>query len=359
MRVAVDASCLAWPTAGGTQRYLRNVLAHLAVRDDVNLELLVNGRDPIAGFENCTQVTKRVRGGVAWRAAVVSRHLARRKPDVFWAPRFPAPLVVPCPWVLTLHDIAPALRRRSKAPLEDLAFRTTFPWSTRRADGLICVSHNTLEDAVRLWAVARDRARVVPLGVDGRFSPGSRDDAHAAVEHAFGLSRPYVLFVGSIEVRKGLELLLDTAELAYGRGLDFVVAGARGYGSESIVGRAKASAHCRLLGYVTDDELVDLYRGAEVVALPSHYEGFGLTALEAMACGTPAVVASGSGSLPELFGGTAIIVETRTPEAWLEAIDQSRAERSRLSSAGLELASRYGWAATAVATLEVLEGVTS
>lgn len=354
MRLAVDASCLAWPNAGGIQRYLRQVLTHLAQRDDVHLELLVNANHPLDGFAGCEQISQRVPGGVAWRAAVVTRHLFRRRPDVFWAPRLPAPLVVPCPFVLTLHDLAPAILRRSKPLLEDAAFRTTFPWVARRADQVICVSSRTREDAVQRWGIPPQRTTVIPLGVAERFTPGSSRDAARAVLDAFGISRPYVLFVGSIEVRKGLETIVATAEACRGGELDFVLAGSPGFGSESLIERARATGICRLLGYVGDDDLVSLYRAAEVLVLPSLYEGFGLTAIEAMACGTPVAVAADSGSLPEVFGSAAIVVPDRTVAAWRDAIELSRTDRARFAAAGAALAAGHDWATVASATLEVL-----
>ena len=354
MRVTVDASCLAWPHAGGIQRYLGNVLEHLAARDDVHLELLFNSARPLDGFAGCEQIARRVPGGVAWRAAVVTPRLITHRPDVFWAPRLPAPLLVPCPFVLTLHDLAPALLRGSKPRLEDVAFRTSFPWVSRHADRVICVSGRTRDDAVGRWAVPAERTRVISLGVDPRFAPGSRVDAAHDVRRAFGITRPYVLFVGSIEVRKGLEILIDTAAASTAGDLDFVLAGAEGFGSERIVELANATGICRLLGYVADDDLVNLYRAAEVLVLPSLYEGFGLPAIEAMACGTPVAVAAGSGSLPELFGTAATVVMDRTVPAWQAAIDISRADRPRLAAAGRSLAARYDWAAAASATFEVL-----
>lgn len=359
MRVAVDASCLAWPGEGGIQRYLRNVLEHLAAREDLRLDLLVNSRRSLDGFDEDIQSVRRVRGGAAWRTTFVTWHLHRSRPDVFWAPRLPAPLSVPCPFVLTLHDLAPAMMRGSKPFLEDLAFRTTFPWAARHADRVISVSERTRQDAVEQWTIDPGRITVIPLAVDARFSPGPADEARRDVERRFGITRPFVLHVGSIEVRKGLETLLDAAEACRDGGIDVVLAGSEGFGSEAIVARARATPNCRLLGRVSDDDLVALYRAAEVVVLPSLYEGFGLPALEAMACGTPVAVAAGAGSLPELFGAAATVVPDRSPEAWRAAIGSSRSERARLAAAGIVLAARYSWTATARATADVLRAATS
>ena len=111
---------------------------------------------------------------------------------------------------------------------------------------------------------------------------------------------------------------------------------------------------CHVVGAVDDDELVDLYRAAEVLVCPSHYEGFGITPLEAMACGTPAVIAADSGGLVETSGSAAVVVAERTGAAWLAGIADAARRRDSLAPIGLALAARFRWPEVAAATAEVL-----
>ena len=163
-----------------------------------------------------------------------------------------------------------------------------------------------------------------------------------------------MLAVGSLEPRKGLDVLIDAAAAARAAGEDWalVLAGRPAFGGDAIAERA-AAAGAHVLAGVDEAHLVALYRAAEVVAVPS-VEGFGLTALEGMACGTPVAVAGDSGSLEEVSGPAALVVRSRTPQAWTEAIRTARAERARRAAAGLRHAGAYTWASAADGTAEAL-----
>jgi glycosyltransferase involved in cell wall biosynthesis len=203
------------------------------------------------------------------------------------------------------------------------------------------VSRTTADDVRRLWNVPEERIRIVPNGVDARFTPGGGRP---------GIEGPYVLHVGSLEPRKGLDPLLAAADGADWR---LVLAGAPGFDGERIE-RAALAGGAALLRDVSDDDLVDLYRGAHAVALPSLYEGFGMVALEAMACGAPVAVAAHAGALEEVAGDAAVLVRERTAEAWRAAIDEAAARRAELVARGRERAGRYGWDRAAAAMREVL-----
>jgi glycosyltransferase involved in cell wall biosynthesis len=109
-----------------------------------------------------------------------------------------------------------------------------------------------------------------------------------------------------------------------------------------------------VLSDVGEEDLVALYRAADVVAVPSRYEGFGLTALEAMACGTPAVIAGGSGGLEEISGPAAVVVLRRDAASWVEAIATARRWHDALRRAGLAHARRFSWERAASETASVL-----
>jgi glycosyltransferase involved in cell wall biosynthesis len=355
IHVAADANALAWGW-GGIPKYLDRILRHgLAGRGDLRITLLANRDAPFARIPGTREVVCRRRGGALWRNAFVSEWLARERPDVFWAVETLVPWRVPVPSVVTVHDVAGLTHERVKPGLERLAYRTSVGHGVRRARRVIAVSEATAADVRALWHPPAERLRVIGLGVDPQFTPGDRAGAEAAVRERFGIDGPFVLAVGSIEPRKGVDTLAALAAAARRRGAAWrvVLAGGVGYQGETLV-RDALEAGARWLGRVDDDALVDLYRAADVLVSPARYEGFGLTPLEALACGTPAVIAAGSGGLVEHTGPVAEAVAGREGESWLAAVERARADREALGARGAAHAARYRWPAVAEATAAVL-----
>jgi glycosyltransferase involved in cell wall biosynthesis len=351
--VAIDANALAWGW-GGIPRYISRISAVLAARDDMRVTLLTNADGPRIRLPGTTEVACRRRGGTLWRNDFVSGWLDRRRPDVFFAPETLSPWRVSVPAVVTVHDLGALVVPASKPLRERLAYHTSIPWSVRRAAVVLTPSDATARDVRGRWGVAPERLRAIPLGVDEAFTPGDREAALAIVR-ALGVREPYVLAVGALEPRKGLDVLIEAAALARAARKDWtlVLAGRPAFGGQAIAERA-AAAGARVLEGVDEARLVALYRAAEVVAVPSRYEGFGLTALEGMACGTPVVVAGDSGALEEVSGPAALVVRPRTGRAWMDAIDVARSERARRAAAGLRHARGFSWAAAADRTAEAL-----
>ena len=286
--VVVDASGLAWGR-GGIERYTRAVCRELLDAPQLRLVLVTNSRRPVLDLPGAHEVARRVKGGALWRATVLAGEARRWHADVLWCPRPTVPLApLPCPLVTTVHDVSPVLHRGTKPWRETLAMATAGRWAVRRADGVLAVSSQTADDLERTWSVPRDRVTVVPLAVDGSFVPADRAAAQQAVQRRWGLEPPFGLAVGTIEPRKGYDLLVDVAQQL--PELPLVIAGRVGPRSKALADQLGPT--CTLLGGVTDEELLALYRAAEVLLAPSLYEGFGLTPLEALACGTPAVVAA-------------------------------------------------------------------
>ena len=352
IHVAVDANCLAWGW-GGIPKVVDRVVREWARRGDVRVDLLANARGPFVDIPGVAQAGRRLRGAPHWRERFVAPWLGRHRPAVFWAPEGVVPLRTPVPAVVSIHDLAALLFPGVKPLRQTLAHRTAARRSARRATRVIAVSRATAADAARLFGVQAGRMRVVPNGVDDAFSPGDRAAARAAMRERFGLERPYVLAVGSLEPRKGLDVLLDVAEGI--EGTDVVLAGSPFFRSAPLLERAAALPACRLLGPVDDAHLPDLYRAADALLAPSLYEGFGLTPLEAMACGTPAVIAGGSGGLEEVSGPASIVVPERMAADWLRGIEAARARRDELAASGIRHAASFRWPAVAEATLAVLE----
>jgi glycosyltransferase involved in cell wall biosynthesis len=198
---------------------------------------------------------------------------------------------------------------------------------------VIAVSDFTRGELLELLAVPEDRIRVIPNAVDDTFAAGG-----PAAEG------DYVLAVGTLEPRKNLPRVVDAARRV---GIELRIVGERGWGGVEVGGDG-----VRWLGWVSDDELARLYRGARCVAYPSTYEGFGIPVLEAMACGA-AVVTSRGGAMEEVADGAAVLVDPLDPAEIASGIERAAAERDELGRRGVERARAFTWARVAEQTVEV------
>ncbi|HWL33972.1 MAG TPA: glycosyltransferase family 1 protein [Gaiellaceae bacterium] len=244
------------------------------------------------------------------------------------------PLVLPCPAVVTIHDLSferePALMSRR----DRLVFRKVVPRAARKAVRVLTVSERTRRDLRELYHVPDEKIVVTPNGVDPAFTPSNSL-----------LQGDYVLVVGAVQERKNPLAALAAAEAA---GLPLVVAGPA---KDEALARELERRGARVTGYVDQAELVRLYRGAACLVQPSRYEGFGLPVLEAMACGTP-VVAVPEPALREVAGDAAVWAEEHELG---DGIRRAVAERERLVTAGLERARLFSWRESARRTLEVYQ----
>jgi glycosyltransferase involved in cell wall biosynthesis len=380
MRVALNLEQLLHPPPGGVGRYtaeLARLLPVLEARDPEDAVELV----PFVAWHRSGRVRRALRDfgldGLepvvlplprpvlydAWHVvgAPGLRRVRRRGGglDVVHAPSVAVPPKGSYRLVVTVHDAAPLL------------FPETYPargrWfhargihaAARRADLVITISQAAADEIDEHTEIDRDRVRVVPNGVDHREA--SDDDVRMA-RSAFDLGdRPYVLWLGSLEPRKNVGMLVEafarcvaTSDLPH----MLVLAGPAGWREdrEAVLAPARRlGGRVRTVGRVGDDHLAGVYRGADLFAFPSRHEGFGIPMLEAMAQGTP-VVCADIPALREVAGGAARLVAPDDPDAWATAFDTllgDDAERARLAVAGSRRAAVFSWEQCAVATRAV------
>ncbi|MFP2927685.1 glycosyltransferase family 4 protein [Pyxidicoccus sp. 3LG] len=265
-------------------------------------------------------------------------------------------------YVLTVHDLIPLLMPETASTAFRWQFRLWLARSVLLADRVVCVSERTRRDLLARFPEAEARTVVVPNGVDHVHTP-ELDPISVDFLRALSLPKEYVLYAGSLDVRKNVDLVLDALERlrARGRPVPLVLAGQSWFGSgrvEQRVSRLRSEGHdVRSLGYQSDAVFYELMRRASVFVFPSRYEGFGLPPLEAMRLGTPTIV-SNAGSLPEVCGDAALSVRPDDAEGLSRAIERllgSPDERRALAERGKARAAEFTWKRTAEGTLAAYE----
>jgi glycosyltransferase involved in cell wall biosynthesis len=363
VRVSLDVSAIP-AAAAGAGRYVVALATALDKRTDVDLSLICRRDDSArwAGHDGSTllpQSPNRRPARLVWEQIGLPGLLRHRHLDVHHAPHYTMPELARLSKVVTIHDCTffdhPEWHERSKVVL----FRRATRVAAARADAVICVSDTT---ARRLQEVVDVRAPITVAhhGVDhDRFrpdepAPGSDEEVLAPLDIA--PSRRIVLFVGTLEPRKGVGPLIQAFDRLTGNRPDAVLllAGQRGWGRDEVkeeVARCRHPERIRTLGYVPDAALPALIRRAGVVAYPAFEEGFGLPALETLACGTPLVTTSGT-AMEEIAGEAALLVRPGNVDelgsavaSILDGADES-ATRTRRDR-GLTIAATYTWARTA------------
>jgi glycosyltransferase involved in cell wall biosynthesis len=268
--------------------------------------------------------------------------------------------------VVTIHDVIPLVLPGAFPTRHRLVLATAFARIRRQADMVIVPSYAAAEDVVRYLKVERERIVVIPMGCEPRFRPIVQSARAATLRRRYALPERYVLFVGTLEPRKNVEALLQAFASLLGEkphdDLKLVVAGGKGWGGIDLQAKVEAlklGDRVIFTGFVNDDDLPDLYRGALMFVYPSLYEGFGLPILEAMACGTP-VITSNRSSLPEVAGDAALLIDPTRPEELAAAMTSLLCDgtlRQELRSKGFIRAGEFTWEAVAQKTMAIYRTV--
>jgi glycosyltransferase involved in cell wall biosynthesis len=264
--------------------------------------------------------------------------------------------------VLTVYDLTFMLVPQTH-PFSRQKFLPDFvKRSVRDADAIIAISESTKRDILSAFSVSEHKITVTHLGVDhSTFNPHSPLEAIESVKRKFSITKDYIFYLGTIEPRKNVDLLLEAFQLVKeSTNTDFqlVLSGKVGWKVESLMKVIRAlvnSGDVIHTGYISEQEAACLYNGASVFVYPSQYEGFGIPAVEAMACGCP-VIASNSSSLPEVVGDAGVLVEPNNVEALSEAIFKILHDgdlRRVLKEKGVERAAQFTWERTAKATRDL------
>ncbi len=365
MRLAVEITTCTPQRAGigyYTEHLVDGLLATCAPDDEV---VLIGNRK--LGPDITRKWGDRLRIGGApvrylWMQTDAPRMLRDVGADFAVFPNYLAPLGAPCPYLNIVHDLALIRTPEFFNTRKRLLVRALLPIVSQSAAAVGTVSEASRRDVVSMLSVPEHRVVMLPGAPHPSCRPSSAAEI-TRVRQQYNLHRPYVLSVGTLEPRKNLPMLLQAFDRLLERKgtasaeLDLVTIGGRGWRDRHLraeLERRLPNGRVHAIGYVPEADLVALYGGAEVLAYPSHFEGFGLPALEAMACGTP-VVASDISALREVSAGAATLVPPGDEEALassIAALVEDRQLHAAARERGLQRAAAFGWPKTASALWE-------
>jgi len=343
MRIALDATSLTL-SSGGLHRYVSELSRALAAEFPEDDYLLVSDQE----FPTPPAAANLRRGGgprtpleKRWWLWGLNRELARQRIDVFHGTNFEVPYVPLRPSVLTLHDLSPWLEPAWHSNADRVRRRTPYLIGLGLATLIVTPTEAVRRQAIEYFRIPPQRIVAVPEAAAVHLRPVETRPA-----------RPYFLYVGPLEPRKNIPMLIDAWRAARAEApVDLVLAGR----IREDFPLPAPEPGLAIRGEVPEEELSALYSGALAFVYPSLYEGFGLPVLEAMQCGA-AVIASRDPAISEVAGGAAIQIDARNPREWVEAL---RAAATRpewiagLKAASLARARQFSWNRTARLTREV------
>ena len=357
LRVGIDVHTLGRRKTGN-ETYVRGLFEGLGElpRDDVEyIQYYTGNRAPELGAFAARRVIPHfplVRIPLSFPLA-----LGRDRIDVAHF-QYIQPPVCPCPVVLSVHDISYEFHPEYFPRMERMRMRAMIPRAIRRAAHIITLSEFSRRQIQQCYGVREERITVTPLAAGKAFRPAPSGAETRRTAEALGIRGAYILAVGNLQPRKNLMRIVSAyAALRRAGSIShrLVLVGPRAYGADAFLAHVRSlglESDIAVTGYVTEEQLVGLYQGADIFVYASLYEGFGLPIVEAMACGAP-VIASNVASMPEVAGDAALLVDPLS-EAELGAallrLSGSADERARLRAKGYERAAGFTWRRVAEAT---------
>lgn len=358
MKIGFDARMIGHPGIG---RYIRNLLTAMVPIADGSEFLLYGECDKLSDFKTCER-KKCLTSAYSLKEFFISP-FNKDSLDIIHVPHFNAPFNNKNRLVVTIHDLIYIKFQESRPRfVPDILARGIISRAVKRAESIIAVSENTKKDIVENFPFAAKKVKVIHEAADPIFKKIDDEGKKDAVRKRYKLPGDFILCVSSLKKHKNIERLIDAYVDLKKRGINhrLVIVG-RYRPREADILKKIRSSDAIYLGEVSADELVLIYNLADLMVVPSLYEGFGLPALEAMASGIPLAVSSVS-SLPEVVGDAAVFFDPYDVKDISDKVYHvlnDEALRRSLIDKGSERVSNFSWEKTARGTLEVYKEVLS
>lgn len=367
MRIGIDARLYS-SSFTGIGRYVHELIEHLLKIDRKNQYVLFFNNPRFEEFSSPCKNAEKILAASPHYSSAEQLHfwrvLNRSSLDLMHFTHFNAPILYRRPSIVTIHDLTLSLYpgKKMTGSLPRLAYHATIRSVVKRAKRVIAVSENTKHDLARLLRADPEKIRVIYEGVNPQFHQIEDRGLINRFCEKTGLVKPYILYTGVWRSHKNLVNLIRAFGILknkYKFGGWLVITGKEDPWYPEVkqaVRDEKLGGAVRFTGLIPDEDLVLLYNGALLYILPSLYEGFGLPALEAFACGVP-VCAARSSSLPEICGeGNAVFFDPHSTEDMAEKIASvynNEARMAELRERGLARVKDFSWKRMAEETLKV------
>lgn len=336
----------------GIHTYISQLLNHLPQSADLNYHIFTQrGADAFLQEHLTVEMSRLPTENpivrIAWEQAAWLALAKRVRVDVLHSMAFVTPMIAPLPKIVTVYDLSFIHFPERYTKFKRWYLQTQTRRSVQSADLTIAISEDGKRDVERVFGVSAEKIAVITPGVNAEFRPLPQTEIDQ-FKREKGLNRPFILHVGTLQPRKNIPTLLSAFAELNDPNIDLVLVGGKGWLFDEIfalVEQLNLRDRVRFTGFVSEVELPFWYNAAEIFVFPSIYEGFGIPAADAMACGTP-VIAANTSSLPEVVGDAGLLFEPQAVSALTERIasvlyDPAQADTMR--ERGITQAGKFSW----------------
>lgn len=336
----------------GIHTYISQLLNHLPATDDLQYHVFTQQGanqflEPHLQVEMSRLPTENPLVRIAWEQAAWLALAKRAGVDLLHSMAFVTPLVAPMPKLVTVYDLSFIHFPERYKKFKRLYLQTQTRRSVQSADHVIAISEDGKRDLMEVFGISAEKVAVVTPGVSDIYRPRPQTEIDQFKQNK-AITRPFILHVGTLQPRKNIPVLLRAFAELNDPNVDLVLVGGKGWLFDEIfalVEQLNLRKQVRFTGFVPDAELPLWYNAAQLFVFPSIYEGFGIPAADAMACGTPVIVANTS-SLPEVVGEAGLLFEPQAVSALTERIASvlyDPVQAVTMRERGLAQARKFSW----------------